>query len=181
MTVPDSHTAYKTPQEHPYIDISREFGLEINKCKRKILIYNLDNPPDHIEGMQVVDEIIHPGIIITNNRNIFHKQENNDRKRTSTEYYGILYKSEKLPQNNHRKNLLENICLPLVLYGDNIMNFTEKKRDVTNNRKQCLQTNIGSPKVCTKEHTDRWSPTKIKVIACNFGVLHRVMSSSLSS
>ena len=39
------------------LDASRQCGLEINKSKSSIVIYNLEHQPEHIEGIHVTNEI----------------------------------------------------------------------------------------------------------------------------
>ena len=39
------------------IEISRKFGLEINKEKSNVLIFNMEQQPDTVENIKVVDKI----------------------------------------------------------------------------------------------------------------------------
>ena len=48
------------------IQVSREFGLEINKEKSNVMIFNMKEQPEQIEGIKVVDRIKYLGIEIDN-------------------------------------------------------------------------------------------------------------------
>ena len=56
------------------IQVSREFGLEINKEKSNVMIFNMKEQPEQIEGIKVVDRIKYLGIEIDNKRNYFKTQ-----------------------------------------------------------------------------------------------------------
>ena len=56
------------------IQVSREFGLEINKEKRNVMIFNMKDKPEQIEGIKVVDRIKYLGIEIDNKMNYFKTQ-----------------------------------------------------------------------------------------------------------
>ena len=56
------------------IQISRHFGLEINKAKSNIMIFNMKEQPDNIEDIEVVNKITYLGIEIDNKRNYFKSQ-----------------------------------------------------------------------------------------------------------
>ena len=49
-------------------DKSRNFGLEINREKSNILIFNMKEQPDELMGIQVVQSIKYLGIEINNKR-----------------------------------------------------------------------------------------------------------------
>ena len=50
------------------IEICRKFGLEINKEKNNILIFNMEQQPDTIENIKVVDTIKYLGLQIVSKR-----------------------------------------------------------------------------------------------------------------
>ena len=56
------------------MQISREFGLEINKEKSNIIIFNMEQQPDAIEDIKVVNKIKYLGIEIDNKRIYFKTQ-----------------------------------------------------------------------------------------------------------
>ena len=107
-------------------EISRECGLEINKNKSKIIIYNLEDSPQQIENIEVCEEIKYLGLTLTNNRNIFTKQKKimiEKAQKLANLTYSIIAKScHKIIIG---KAYWKNVCLPSILYGANVVNFTE--------------------------------------------------------
>ena len=77
------------------MQISREFGLEINKEKSNIIIFNMEQQPDTIEDIKVVNKIKYLGIEIDNKRNYFKTQRQNmltkARKMANLTYYYYYY------------------------------------------------------------------------------------------
>ena len=71
-TVEEARTAIKA-----LVQIAGECGLEINKTKSNILIYNMKDPPTDIEGIEVTDSVKYLGTKIANKRNCFqeHKKQ----------------------------------------------------------------------------------------------------------
>ena len=55
------------------IQISRHFGLKINKAKSNIMIFNMKEQPDNIEDIEVVNNIRYLGLEI-DKRNYFKSQ-----------------------------------------------------------------------------------------------------------
>lgn len=102
--------------------ISRECGLEINKSKSRVIIYNLKNQPEQTEDiLQVTEETKYLGITLTNSKNIFTKQKTIDRKgtRLANLTYSVTAKScHKLTTG--KAHYCKNVCLPSILYGENI-------------------------------------------------------------
>ena len=52
------------------VEIGKKCGLDINKDKSSILIYNMKEKPEEIEGIKVVDNIKYLGLKIDDKRNI---------------------------------------------------------------------------------------------------------------
>ena len=71
------------------IDISRECGLELNKDKSKILIFNCKDKVEEIQGIQTTKEITYLGLTITKNRDCFNKQKQYN-KDEATKYSNII-------------------------------------------------------------------------------------------
>ena len=106
---------------------SREFGLEINREKSNILIFNMKEQPDELMGIQVVQSIKYLGIEIDNKRNYFKTQREK-----------IIQKARKMVNLTHcviekscnklliGKTYWKSVALPTILYGTNIVNLTEK-------------------------------------------------------
>ena len=78
------------------MQISREFGLEINKEKNNIIIFNIEQQPDTIEYIKVVNKIKYLGIEIDNKRNYFKTQRQNmltKARKMANPTYCIIEKS----------------------------------------------------------------------------------------
>ena len=108
------------------IDIARECGLELNKEKSKILIYNCKDKVKEIQGIETTNEIKYLGLKITNNRDCFNKQKQYN-KDEATKYsniiLAIIYRScNRLLIG---KTYWKNIILPKILYGQEIINYTK--------------------------------------------------------
>ena len=108
------------------IEISRKFGLEINKEKSNVLIFNLEQQPDTIENIKVVDKIKYLGLEIDNKKNYFKTQRQHileKAKKMANLTYCIIEKScNKLLIG---KTYWKSIILPSILYGTNIINLSE--------------------------------------------------------
>ena len=57
-------------------EIGREFGLEINEGKSKVLIFKKGISDRYIEGIEVVDRIKYLGLEVVNDRDLFKEQRN---------------------------------------------------------------------------------------------------------
>ena len=51
--------------------VSKKCGLDINKEKSAIIIYNCKEQPAEIEGIPVTDNLIYLGLKVENQRNMF--------------------------------------------------------------------------------------------------------------
>ena len=104
------------------IKISTKYGLEINKEKSQIIIYNLKNKPDKIKDIQVTDKMKYLGIIINDSKKCFKKHKKN-----------IFEKARKLANmtcpviNKSCSRILIGKNLPTLLYGINIMDVTKEE------------------------------------------------------
>ena len=56
------------------MEICRECDLDINKDKSNILIFNMEDKPEEIEGIKVTESIKYLGIEIERKKNMFKKQ-----------------------------------------------------------------------------------------------------------
>ena len=78
------------------MDICRECGLEVNKEKSNILIFNMGEKPEEIEGSKVAESIKYLGIEIEGKRNMFKKQRKSMIKkaeRLSNIAYSVIAES----------------------------------------------------------------------------------------
>ena len=98
------------------IEISRKFGLEINKEKSNVLIFNMEQQPDTIENIKVVDKVKYIGLEIDNKKNYFKTQRQHileKAKKMANLTYCIIEKScnKLLIGKTYRKSIL-----PSILY-----------------------------------------------------------------
>ena len=76
--------------------ICRECGLEINKDKSNILIFNMEDKPEEIEGIKVTESIKYLGIEIEGKKNMFKKQRKSmieKAEKLSNMTYSVIAKS----------------------------------------------------------------------------------------
>ena len=110
--------------------ISRKFGLEINKTKSNIMIFNLKEQPEYIEDIEVVSKIKYLGIEIDNKKNYFKSQRNNiveKARKMANMTYSIIEKGcNRLLIG---KTYWKSIALPSILYGVNVINLSEEDID----------------------------------------------------
>ena len=108
------------------LEICTECGLEINKDKSNIIIFNMENKPEEIEGIQITESIKYLGVEIEGKRNMFMKQKSNMIKKAeklSNMTYSIIAKScHKIMIG---KTYWKNVALPAILYGTAVINITE--------------------------------------------------------
>ena len=84
------------------IQISREFGLKMNKEKSNIMIFNMKEHPEQIEGIKVVDKIKNLRIEIDNKGKYF-----------KTQRIKILEKARKLANMTYA--VIEKSCNKLLI------------------------------------------------------------------
>ena len=110
------------------IDISSMYGLEINKSKSNIIIYNRKTEkPTNIVDIPVVSEIKYLGIIICDKRNIFteHKKKIIQKAQTmANQTYSIIYKS--VNKMLIGSTFWKQVVLPSLLFGASNIIFNQE-------------------------------------------------------
>ena len=81
-SVEDAKTAIKA-----LTTVAKECGLDINKSKSNILIYNMKDSPEEIEGIKITNQIKHLGTVVSNKRNCFYEDKERIFK-TANRYMG---------------------------------------------------------------------------------------------
>ena len=109
-------------------EISRVFGLHINKDKSSILIYNNSDGIEELEGIKVVHSIKYLGLIISDGPDIFRDQKEAMIDRAS-KYANLTYSVIAKSYNKMRmgKTFWKGVVLSSVLYGAGLMNTTTKE------------------------------------------------------
>ena len=117
-------------------NISKKYGLEINKEKSKIIIFNLKHQPDKIEDIEVKKKITYLGVEINNKKDKKHKKSKIlQAQRMSNLTYGIIHKScNKLMIG---KTFWKNIVIPSILHSTSIIDFTKSEL----NKLQIIENN----------------------------------------
>ena len=108
------------------IDMGQKFGLDINKEKSSIIIYNRKEKPEQIEGIRVVETIKYLGVKINNKRNMFKTQKEEmlqKANRLANLTYSIIAKSCNKVLIG--KTYWKSVALPSILYGTNVINLTD--------------------------------------------------------
>ena len=92
-----AHTIEETERNiKMLLAISREFGLEINKEKSNILIFNTKEQPEEIEGIKVTTHIKYLGLTLDNKRNCIKTKREKSTERAhklANITYSIIEKS----------------------------------------------------------------------------------------
>ena len=112
------------------IEIGQKCGLDINKEKSNIIIYNMKEKPEVIEGIKVVSTIKYLGIKLDDKRNMFktYKTEMmNKASKLANLTYSVIEKSCNKVLIG--KTYWKCIALPSILYGTNIIHLTETEID----------------------------------------------------
>ena len=106
--------------------VSKKCGLDINKEKSAIIIYNCKEQPTEIEGIPVTDNLKYLGLKIENQRNMYKAQKRHmieKAQRMANMTYGMVARScNKLMIG---KVFWKSLALPSILYGANVFIITD--------------------------------------------------------
>ena len=107
-------------------EVGEKFGLGINIDKSCIIIYHMQEKPNEISNIKVVEDIKYLGVTIGTGRDIFkkHKEETiNKARRMAKITYSIIEKScNRLLIG---KTYWKGVVLPSILYANPIINWNE--------------------------------------------------------
>ena len=107
---------------------SKKFGLEINKEKSSILIYNNSENITELEGIKVEHKFKYLGLTVDDKKNIFQSQKEDltdKADRGSNRTYSVIKRScNKMLIG---KTYWKGVILPSVLYGTGLIDFTQKE------------------------------------------------------
>ena len=110
------------------IEVSRSCGLEINKEKSSVIIWNMKEKPDSILGIKVQDRIKYLGIEIEDKRNMFKEQKRKTIEKANkmaNMTLPIMYQScQRLLIG---KTFWKSVAIPAILYGSSIISFTDSE------------------------------------------------------
>ena len=140
----------------------------------------MEQTPESIEGISVTNEIKYLGITITNKRNMFQEQKNktiHKAQRLANMTYSVIARScHKITIG---KAYWKSVCLPSILYGASILNFTENEI----NKLQTIENGVyrqilGAPKyaqTCTLRGEVGASSMKARIIEGRFMFLKSII------
>ena len=106
--------------------VGKEYGLEINKQKSNIIIFNMPEKPENIKGISVRDRIKYLGITINDKKNCFQVQKEemfSKARRLANMTYNVIEKS--CSRMLIGKTYWKNVALPSILYGVNIIHLNK--------------------------------------------------------
>ena len=110
------------------IETSKKYGLEINKEKSNILVYNNRENITEIEGIKVIDKVKYLGLMVENTKDIFRSQKIDimDRaEKDSNRTYSVIERScNKMLIG---KTFWKGVILPAVLHGIGLMEMSKKE------------------------------------------------------
>ena len=119
--------------------IAIKYGLEINKSKSNIMIFNTKNRIEEIGGIKVVNSMKYLGITICDGKDMFQKHKENKiilAEKLANITYSVINRScNRLLIG---KTYWKNIALPAILYGSSIIDW--KKREIE--KLQVQQNNV---------------------------------------
>ena len=129
------------------IRISRKYGLEINKRKCQILIYNMKEKPESIRDIEVNSKFKYLGITINDTKNCFKEQKKKmlekARKLANMIYPIIKQSCSKIIIG---KTLWKSIALPSVLFGASVIDMTKQEiEQLQRIENSVYRTILGSP------------------------------------
>lgn len=161
------------------MNIGEKCGLEINKNKSNIIIWNMKEQPEAIEGVKVTDTIKYLGLKLENTRNIFKQQKVNmiqkGRKLANLTYSVIARSCNKIMVG---KAYWKGVVIPSILYGASIININETEIKTLQRIENGVYRNIlGASKyapICTLRGEIGASLMKTRIINGRFQYLKSI-------
>ena len=163
------------------VEIGKKCGLDINKDKSSILIYNMKEKLEEIGGIKVVDNIKYLGLKIDDKRNMFKTQKSEmiaKAQNLANLTYSIIEKScNKIMIG---KTYWKSVALPSILYGVNIIQLglteteIEKLQSIENGvYRKILGAVKRTPKVVLRGDVGA-SAMKSRMVSCNILTVYKM-------
>ena len=120
-------------------DIAMQCGLQINKEKSNVLIYNQREQPDTIANVKTCSKIKYLGITIENKRNCF-KEHKKERLIKAKQLANMTYSITERSCNRLLvgKGYWKGVGLATTLYGAEIVDYTKEEL----NKLQCIENKV---------------------------------------
>ena len=105
-----------------------ECGLELNKQKSMIMVYNSqpDEVPNDVEGIKTVNKIKYLGFEVTDTRNCLsqHKTNNtNKARKMANMLHSVVARSHQRIKMG--KTFWKGLAMPVFLYGGEVIDYTQ--------------------------------------------------------
>ena len=110
--------------------ITKQYGLELNKSKSSILVFNVKNKPDNIDGINITQEMKYLGVTIQDTRDIFKKHKETKLKlaeRLSNCAYSVINRC--CNRILIGKTYWKNIVVPALIYGSGAIDWTKAEQE----------------------------------------------------
>ena len=130
------------------IEESKKYGLEINKEKSNIIIFNDEKETKEIEEIEITEKIKYLGLIIDNKKDIF-KSQRKIMIEKAEKYEPNTYSTIKTSCNKMLigKNYWKGIVIPTILYGAGLYNVTKREiAGLQTKENDCFRTILGAKK-----------------------------------
>ena len=127
-----------------------KYGLELNKGKSSVLIFNMKNKPDNIEGISISDQMKYLGVLIQDTRDIFKKHKMEKIKlaeKLANCTYSIVNRS--CSRSLIGKTYWKSVAVPAIIYASGVINW---------NRSEIESLQVKQNQVCRKIYNaPRWA------------------------
>ena len=119
--------------------IAMNYGLEINKSKSNIMIFNTNHRDEELAGIKVVNSMKYLGITICDGKDMYRKHKENKillAEKLANVTFSVLNRScNRLLIG---KTYWKSVALPAILYGSSIIDWNKKEID----KMQVQQNNV---------------------------------------
>ena len=164
-------------------DISGKFGLQINRDKSAVMIFNSQEQPDDIANIPVVSQIKYLGVTVANKKKLFKEHTTmmlQKAQKMVNMTYGITQKCcNKLMIG---KCYWKCLALPSFLHGASILNLTEREiRQLQICENGVLRQILGAPRyspICTLRGEVGTSLMKARIMEGHLQFLRSTMQGS---
>ena len=162
-------------------NIAKDYGLEVNKEKSSILIFNSKNEPSEIEGIKTAKEMKYLGIWIEDKRDIFKKHKETKLKlaqKLSNTTYSVTNRS--CNRMLIGKTFWKNVALPAILYGSAVIEWNRKEEQQLQTIQNAVSRKIlNAPRyatICSMRREIGMSMMKTRLIQLRIGYISNRLS-----
>ena len=135
-------------------DVAKDFGLNINKKKSNILIFNKKDQPNNIREITVTNKINYLGVTIQNKKDCFkiQKLQSLDKARKYSNLMPVII-SRSCNKILIGKTFWKSAALPIILHGAEILYYTKKQlNDLQTEENKAFRYTINAQNVLQSVH-----------------------------